>query len=205
MVRILRTLLVGSMLVAVVGIPVAAAEGEDGPPTPAFMTGKLKGGDVVSWGESADPEGFGRTEGVTFGGLTVKASDPRMAGNLTITYNQDAYKLPPGSDFSGIVGLQSGSVDIRGEGQGWTGSLTALVSEAKRKGKRAKFHWDLSHVLLVGDGTNEGLGAYIVLEVSDDPDFTSGTIPFRGVIYEGDLPLAPTAPIDEEETQGSET
>jgi len=198
--RLARAALVISVLMAFGGPAALAQEGE--PPaadegaasTPAavsvFGTSTLVG--QASPGTSELDGGVVRVRDNQL--VTVEASsDPRVAGQATITVNFDAY--PDASGLTGATQVRFGQMRLENEDGAWAGSFTGSLAN----GAFVQTYW------LEGSGAYEGY-SYVVTAGGSGNTWRSQGLIFPGAIppmggtslpidaIERDLPLAVAPP-----------
>lgn len=175
----------GVVMAMVIAAPVAAqSAGPSGPASPppgqptAFTATIMTGGQVRT-GTTERADGVVRTRGNAWAPVVLTASDPRIQGRVTISYDGDEY---PGAGEDG-ASLSAGAVTWRittDEGA-WQGSYPTFDVGQQVSVETA---------VLTGEGAYEGLT--IIWEQSRD--WATDRWEIRGVIFPAPPPDAPTAP-----------
>jgi hypothetical protein len=169
--RSIRTSALGLVTLALVGGTGVAAIAQSGsspdavpdPMAAAYVTGTVTF-DGVNLAEptTTNDDGVVRRRGESWGNLTVRASDARFSGKLTVTWHEDRY---PGT---GDAGIAWGVTRIENDSGAWSGPMTGLTRPGEDSGVNTAW--------LVGEGAYEGLSAYM-------NDHAAGI--FDGMIFPG--------------------
>ena len=165
-----------ALLVTSVG-PVSAQSAEPAadPTLPAAFTGRIVFGDQVRSGTVETVDGRTESRGGAWAPLIVTMSDARLDGDVTISFDDDAYTLPDGSTY----GLGSGTWRIENRDGAWQGSYTIVSTDE---------YGSVVTTTLAGEGAYAGMNAVWEQTIGD-----SGW-DVRGVIFPAGPPDPPTAP-----------
>lgn len=141
-------LVLATLLVAVGALTVRAQPPEPSldPSRPAPFTGRIAFGGQVRGGVTEAVDGHIETRGNAHAPSMVSISDPRLDGDVLISFQTDEYVA---ADGTGQV-LGSGTWHIQTEDGVWEGSYIRLEAEGLS---------DHNTVVLVGQGAYEGLVA----------------------------------------------
>jgi hypothetical protein len=154
---------------------VPGAEGETTEPVPpAIVTGAQLGvGEPVQEPVDTVVGGVTQGRGSVIAGDQFEADDPRLTGSFSQTVNGDLRMIGDAA-----VILISPSMRIENDEGAWSGQCDLLVI--------ADGEPDPFACLFSGEGAYDGLSAYLVFENPEQPPN-----PFKGLIFEGDLPPTP--------------
>jgi hypothetical protein len=170
--RSIRTSALGLMTLALIASTgmgaVAQSEASSDRMAPAYITGTVTF-DGVNLAEATTTieDGVNRHRGQSWGGLTVSASDPRLSGKLTVTWDEDQYPA------AGDAGIVWGVTRIENDDGAWVGPMTGLDRPGEDLGTNT--------VWLVGEGAYQGLSAYM-------NNHAPGIL--EGMIFPGEPPAA---------------
>jgi hypothetical protein len=133
---------------------------------PARVTGRLIfDGDQTVFATITTDDGITRYRGgETWTGVSVEASDLRLAGEMTSTFDRDVHP--------GTVGVVWGTSTITNDAGSWSGSFVFPITAASYTWKGATQY--------VGSGAYEGLSAIMLQE--------AGGTSFEAVILPGLIP-----------------
>ena len=175
--RTLRMSLAGTVILALLGGGTALAQSEDTAPTePTGVVINRADETLVEQGSSTQRSGdaFSTIEGVVMS-WTWDASDPRLSGTATYTFNSHGYSGPLNALLDAIV------VTVVNDGGSWAGTGQGIGSME---------YGAMQMLMLTGEGGYEGLTAFLTEDIKNE----MGTI--RGVIVAGGLPPYPEPPAE---------
>ncbi len=149
--RMIRHLATGVATLAIVAIsfaPVSAQSAELSldPTQPAPFTGRIAYGGQVRSGTMDTVDGHIESRGSAFAPSMVSVSDPRLDGDVLISWQTDEYVASDGADQV----LGSGTWRIETADGAWEGSYVRLEADGLS---------DKSTAVLTGQGAYEGLTA----------------------------------------------
>jgi hypothetical protein len=175
--RILASFLMTVAFLAIAAIPVTGQTTEPmlDPTLPAAFTGRIAFGGQVRSGTVATVEGRTESRGSAWAPTIVEVSDPRLDGNVTISFDTDDYIGLDGATYS----VGSGTWRIGNPDGAWQGSYNIVATDD---------YGSVATTTLVGEGAYAGMTA--VWEQTLD---NSGW-DIRGVIFPAAPPAPPTAP-----------
>jgi hypothetical protein len=178
--RTFRRIATGVATLSLLATSVAPVSAQSAEPStdatlPAAFTGRIVFGDQVRSGAVETLDGRTESRGGAWAPLIVTMSDARLDGDVTISFDDDAYTLPDGS----MYGLGSGTWRIENTDGAWQGSYN-IVSTAD--------YDSVVTTTLAGEGAYAGMSAVWEQTIGD-----SGW-DVRGVIFPTVPPDPPTAP-----------
>jgi hypothetical protein len=158
-------------------VPVAAQSTEPiaDPTLPAAFTGRIDFGDQVRAGTMETVDGRTESRGGAWAPRIVAMSDERLDGDVTISFDDDAYVLTDGSSY----GFGSGTWRIENPDGAWQGSYNIVSTDE---------YSSVVTVALAGEGAYAGMSAVWEQTIGD-----SGW-DLRGVIFPTAPPDPPMAP-----------
>jgi len=162
-VKILRTPLATALAIGLLATPAVPATAQVDLTAAAVVTGTTTLPQEVAAGSRAWTDGAVRGEGV-MATQTWEASDPRLSGELSITYNYDFY------ESLGLF-VMAGAVALENDDGRWEGTANYLGGDALQ---------GTTTMLMHGTGTYEGLTSYVVWD--ENPPT------FQAAIFPGDMP-----------------
>jgi hypothetical protein len=142
---------------------------------PAGFTGRIVFGDQVRSGTVETVEGRTESRGSAHAPLIVAMTDPRLDGDVTISFDTDEYAGPDGS----TSGVGSGTWRIENADGAWQGSYNIVWTDE---------YESVVTTTLTGEGAYAGMSAVWEQTLAD-----SGW-DLRGVIFPAAPPDPPTAP-----------
>lgn len=162
----LTTLALAATLLAATTLGAAAQSPAPDPMAPAHVTGRfIFDGDQTVNATITTEDGVTRYRGgETWTGLTIEASDPRLAGKMTSTFDRDVY---PGS-----VGVAWGTSTITNDAGSWSGPFVLPITAPGWTWRGASHY--------TGSGAYEGLSVLMLQE--------AGGSSFEAVILPGPIP-----------------
>jgi hypothetical protein len=107
----------------------------------------------------------------------LTTNDPRLSGELTLTWNCDVFRPDWVHEGSGAVA--TGAVVLHGERGSWEGVWHGLMYP--------EHGGDNHHILLSGVGRHQGRSALLYLTHADD----AGHLLVEGVVFPGEPPPCP--------------
>jgi len=146
MIRYLATGVATLTLMAISVVPVTAQSAEPpiDPTQPAPFTGRIAFGSQVRAGTTETVDRHIETRGSAHAPTIVSMSDPRLDGDVLISWQADEYAAPDGTDQA----LGSGTWRIETTEGAWEGSYVRLEAEGVS---------DKNTAVLVGQGAYDGL------------------------------------------------
>jgi hypothetical protein len=163
-------------LLAIPAFPVTAQSAEPVDPTvPAAFTGHIVFGDQVRFGTVETVAGRTESRGGAWAPVIVTMSDPRLAGDVTISFDDDTYTDPNGATY----GFGSGTWRIENPDGAWQGSYDIVSTDE---------YESVVTTTLAGEGAYAGMSAVWEQTIGD-----SGW-DVRGVVFPAAPPDPPTAP-----------
>ena len=114
-------------LLVVSVVPVTAQSGEPvaDPTLPAAFTGRIVFGGQVRSGTVETVDGRTEYRGSAHAPTIVEVSDPRLDGEVTMSFDEDAYTHPDGS----MNGVGSGTWRIENPDGAWQGSYNIVWTD----------------------------------------------------------------------------
>jgi hypothetical protein len=178
--RTTRTLtipLTAIALLAVSVVPVIAHSTDPvaDPTLPAAFTGRIVFGGQVRPGTVETVDGRTETRGSAHAPGIAEISDPRLDGDVTVSFDTDAYTGPDGASYT----VGSGTWRIENTDGAWQGSYNIVSTD------------DYDSVVtttLAGEGAFDGMSAVW------EQTLASSGWDLRGVIFPAAPPAPPTAP-----------
>jgi hypothetical protein len=167
--KVKNTLISAMAIGLLAGSAVGVTAQDEGSAEPVKFTAVFPGG-----GRVGDPTcevigGMTQCTGSAWSFLVSEESDPRMAGQMTVSQNQNQWPLQPW--------LVTETYRIVNDDGAWQGSFHSMKDPVGWFGNAT--------VVLVGEGANEGLYAW-----ADVSDWDA----ISGVIFSAPPPEAPTPP-----------
>ena len=150
------------------GSAVGVAAQDAGRTEPVKFTAVFPGGGQVRESTCEVVGGMTQCTGTAWSFLVSEVSDPRLAGRMTVSQNQNQWPLQPW--------LLTETYRIVSDDGAWQGSFHSMKDGAD---------FGNVSVVLVGEGANEGLYAW-----TDVSDWNA----ISGVIFSAPPPVAPTPP-----------
>ena len=170
-------LALGLLAGSAVGVAAQDDEATTEPSTPAIVTGNQLGiGEPVQEPVETEVDGVSQGRGTVVVGDRFEADDPRLTGNVSQTVNGDLRTV--GGTPAILI---SPSLRVENDEGAWSGQCDLLVI--------ADGAPDPFSCLFNGEGGYDGLSAYLVFENPEQPPS-----PFKGLVFEGDLPPTPELP-----------
>lgn len=114
--------------------------------------------------------GFVEHRGHALADITVDTDDPRLNGIMNMVLNTDAQFLSGTVGSGEYAGVNALGVRITNDEGGWSGQGTALFY-----GNGSAETTNLDTFILAGDGTYEGLMAYLHVDNTTTPRSLEGT------------------------------
>jgi hypothetical protein len=181
---IISILAIGLLAGSAVGV--AAQEEEADPMAAAKVTGTIgEGGDLTQEPTENVVDGVLEVRGVVLeGDWPIEMDDPRVTGSISVAINEDVHKV---SDFEDVV-ARTLELRIENEAGSWTGQGAGVVHGGATIPQDEALNLD-TH-LLTGAGAYEGLSAYLIVDVTEDP------MTVEGVIFAGEMPPFPELPVE---------
>ena len=103
---------------------------------------------------------------------TFQASDPRLSGTATVAFTIEDY---PGATLEALA------LRVVNDEGSWVGTGRGIASQS---------YGDMQTYILSGEGTYEGLSAFLSVDIAREP----GVI--KGMVIEGELPPFPEPPAE---------
>ncbi len=132
------------MVISVLPVTAQSAEPSLDPAQPAPFTGRIAFGDQVRSGTTEAVDGHIEMRGTAHAPTMVSVSDPRLDGDVLISWQTDEYVAPDGT----AQALGSGTWRIETADGAWEGSYVRLEAEGLS---------DKNTAVLVGQGAYDGL------------------------------------------------
>jgi hypothetical protein len=175
--RTLAIPLAAMALLAASVVPVTAqGAGPVADPTlPAAFTGRIVFGGQVRSGTVETVDGRTELRGSAHAPLMVEVSDPRLDGDVTISFDRDDYTGPDGATYT----VGTGTWRIENPDGAWQGSYDIVFTND---------YVSVVTTTLAGEGAYEGMSAVW------EQTLASGGWDLRGVIFPAAPPDPPTAP-----------
>jgi hypothetical protein len=165
-----RTPLIAILAVGLLSGSAVAVATQDDVAAPVIVTGSAVDWRSPSPGERTTEDNVVHIEGVNHAHVW-EASDPRPSGEVTYTGNWNQYSTDPETQ------VESGTYELVHADGRWLGTAPAIVVGGLDT---------LDSVVLSGDGGDDGLSAYVLIDWQ-----TNGEPTFSGLIFPGDLPAFP--------------
>lgn len=175
--RTLSIPLAAMAILAVSVLPATAqsAEAIADPTLPAAFTGSIAFGGQVRSGTVETVDGRTESRGSAHAPTIVAMSDPRLDGDVTISFDTDEYTGPDGATYT----VGSGTWRIENPDGAWQGSYDIVITD------------DYSSVVTT---TLAGEGGYAGMSAVWEQALTGSGWDLRGVIFPAAPPAPPTAP-----------
>ena len=172
-------------LLAISVVPASAQTADpssDPAPASTWVTGNIQPAPSCSDPDSEFDGDVRRDRNGECSPQTWTSSDPRLTGEVSWRWNEDAYQTDEGS-----ISVGMDAAYLRNDGGGWACSSGGYLADSS-----GALAGTISTLTCIGDGGYAGLSAILVLEEAGG--FTSDIV---GLIFSGDLPPLPEPPAAE--------
>ena len=183
--RAIKTSVISILAIGLLAGSAVGVAAQDDPIETSFLNGTLTVSEAVAPGTETRDGGVTEVRNRFFAGGLLDTDDPRMMGPITAVVNSDV-RIEAGTNFR--VTLQSIAVRIENDDGAWDGSATAFA-----RGRSPRDTGNLATVILAGEGSYDGLSAYLLIDLTEQPAVVQGTV-YAGTMTPSPDPVGCTLP-----------